>query len=307
MANVSWSSLEGNFFRIDVGTSKASALSVTDNTILHICTDGAIVMNGETIAERNADLSGYMQKSGGTFTGSVNVGSTSANRNMYVYGLTSLQGNVTIGNATTNKTLKVYGKASTTSDLTVGGSLAATSDRITLKNNGYTVYLYKPTDEYFYLMMSNKNGSTWNDLRPLTINMTNGWMSLASGAMTLVNNGDVTVAHTLTATKLVQTSTSDLRAKENLNADFDALAKLRELGDVYEFDYKSDGKHSYGLIAQNVEQSELKDMVGHVDKDDPDSLRYVNYLDPRITALLIKSVRQLQDEVTKLRSERLKE
>ena len=76
---------------------------------------------------------------------------------------------------------------------------------------------------------------------------------------------------------------------------------------MYEFDYKSDGKHSYGLIAQNVEQSELKDMVGHVDKEDPDSLRYVNYLDPRIMALLIKSVRQLQDEVTKLRSERLKE
>lgn len=51
MANVSWSSLEGKFFRIDVGTTKKDALISSDNTILYICTDGAIVMNGEVIAD----------------------------------------------------------------------------------------------------------------------------------------------------------------------------------------------------------------------------------------------------------------
>lgn len=64
MANTEWKSLEGQFFRLDVGTSKADSLADTANdAVLHICTDNALVMNGEIVAEKNlptvADLGNF--------------------------------------------------------------------------------------------------------------------------------------------------------------------------------------------------------------------------------------------------------
>ena len=332
MANVTWSSLEGQYFRMDVGTTKANALSATDNTILHLCTDGAIVMNGETIAERNPDLSGYMPKTGGTFAGNVTVGSTSATKTVtcygstylrgytqvgtssssasfYVYGTANLVANTTIGTSLVPKTFKVYGEASVTGSITTNSTLTienASNANLclsdTTSSSKYKVW-WRNQGGYCFLLTSAKNGSSFSTLRPYVVELATGTVMIGNAALTVVASGNVTVAKTLTAASVVQTSTSDLRAKENLNADFDALAKLRELGDVYEFDYKADGKHSYGLIAQNVETTEFSSMVGHMDEEDTESLRYVNYLDPRLTALLIKSVRQLQDEVSALREQ----
>jgi len=70
---------------------------------------------------------------------------------------------------------------------------------------------------------------------------------------------------------------------------------------IYAFDYKNEAhSHSYGLIAQNVQQSaEFADMVGQREED---GMYYVNYLDPRLTALLIKSVKQLKAELEELKS-----
>ena len=54
MPNTDWKKLEGTYFRIDVGTPKADALAATDNeALLHICTDNALVMNGEIVGEKN--------------------------------------------------------------------------------------------------------------------------------------------------------------------------------------------------------------------------------------------------------------
>ncbi len=54
MANADWKSLENTYYRVDVGTGKVDALADTgNNTVLHICTDNAMVMNGEIVGEKN--------------------------------------------------------------------------------------------------------------------------------------------------------------------------------------------------------------------------------------------------------------
>lgn len=94
----------------------------------------------------------------------------------------------------------------------------------------------------------------------------------------------------------VNTSTSsDRRNKRNI-ADFNARAIIRSLGGVFQFDYIDTGKHSYGLIAQNVKGTLLGDIVG-----ERKECMYINYLDPRIISIALKGVIEVDDEVTRLK------
>ena len=94
----------------------------------------------------------------------------------------------------------------------------------------------------------------------------------------------------------VNTSTSsDRRNKRNI-ADFNARAIIRSLGGVFQFDYIDTGKHSYGLIAQNVKGTLLGDIVG-----ERKERMYINYLDPRIISIALKGVIEVDDEVTRLK------
>ena len=72
MANTDWTKLEGRYFKVDIGTTRANALKDTsDDSVLHICSDGAIVMNGEVIGERMTEAT-FDEGTGASTYGSIN-------------------------------------------------------------------------------------------------------------------------------------------------------------------------------------------------------------------------------------------
>lgn len=56
MGNVDWKSLEGKFFKVDVGSTTAEALSGGDNSVIYYTTDGNVVMNGQVFGAGCLDL-----------------------------------------------------------------------------------------------------------------------------------------------------------------------------------------------------------------------------------------------------------
>ena len=91
-------------------------------------------------------------------------------------------------------------------------------------------------------------------------------------------------------------TSSDRRLKMNIQP-VNSLAVIRTLGGTFQFDWKKDGKHSIGFIAQNVEQSKLLSMVYH----GKDGYLKLNYLDTRLISLALGASVELDDEVTRLK------
>jgi len=90
------------------------------------------------------------------------------------------------------------------------------------------------------------------------------------------------------------TATSDIKLKENVTTIENGLDKVSQLRGV-EFDFKSNGQHSLGVIAQEVEQV-LPDLVT-TNEEGIKSVAYGN-----LTAVLIEAVKELKAEVAELRA-----
>jgi len=90
------------------------------------------------------------------------------------------------------------------------------------------------------------------------------------------------------------TATSDIKLKENVTTIENGLDKISQLRGV-EFDFKSNGQHSLGVIAQEVEQV-LPDLVT-TNEEGIKSVAYGN-----LTAVLIEAVKELKAEVAELRA-----
>lgn len=503
MANVDWKSLEGQYFRLDVGSTMEEALSATDNSVLHICTDGAIVMNGEVVAvnpdgyvvnihnasmmcdniyfyksdttsgnrrgitfliddinefkkqndaamtfdslayelnyyKDSLDLSyvskevwmnvddadnpskiysindrsrneisklriGYASKEeiGGScnlwiispedentavcsnrlfssqglvapsisfcsklpdgskfdfatssiagfalgcgylasgFTGKVDNRDDIVEKyiiSAYSMGVYEIAGNkiaLKTSKANDDSVISLEGKCSFTDTAKFTGSnngiyTSVDSNGLHFLNTslgGYELRKY-PESNIIALRVidKNENALTYNafqscfalssDGKSVDTSSASTYFGILNNALKVYGSGNVNIKGNLTVGgSVTQATTSDIRAKENINYEFDAIAKLAGLGDVCEYDYKDGGKHSYGLIAQTLEKNdEFKDMVGvktSVDDqgnevEDADGMRYVNYLDARLVPLLIKSVQQLSDKVNALEKE----
>ena len=77
--------------------------------------------------------------------------------------------------------------------------------------------------------------------------------------------------------------TSDIRLKKNITLVSGEKCKAADKLQIREFDYKNTGKHSVGLIAQEVEEV-LPDMV-HTDGKGYKSVDYTEYLLMKVSAL----------------------
>lgn len=90
---------------------------------------------------------------------------------------------------------------------------------------------------------------------------------------------------------------SDIRLKTNI-AKLNCLNVIKSIGGTYEFDYIRDHKHSIGFIAQNVNNSLLKDIIA---KDDNGYLK-INYWNPKLISLAFGALTEIDDEVDKLKA-----
>ena len=105
----------------------------------------------------------------------------------------------------------------------------------------------------------------------------------------------------LTATGNV-TAYSDARLKTNVNTINDALSIVGKLRGV-SFDWKESGKHSIGLIAQEVEEV-LPELVLDATSTDPQTkkettVKTVDY--GKIVGVLINAINELKAEVDELK------
>ena len=123
--------------------------------------------------------------------------------------------------------------------------------------------------------------------------------------ITLTNNvstGNITVTNDITTTNVTATlvsatdfnTTSDVALKTNMQQITNSLDVIEQLTG-FVFNWKSDGKTSYGVSAQQVEQI-LPDLVRMRD----DGFKGVNYLN--LIAFLIEAVKDLKKEVMEIKN-----
>lgn len=89
--------------------------------------------------------------------------------------------------------------------------------------------------------------------------------------------------------------TSDVRLKENIQ-DIDSLGVIDTLGGIHQFTYKTTGKKGIGLIAQNVRESELADIV----KENDEGYLGIDYWSPKLVCLALGAAQQLDKRVKEL-------
>lgn len=89
--------------------------------------------------------------------------------------------------------------------------------------------------------------------------------------------------------------TSDIRLKDNLK-EADCISTINSLGDVYTFTYKDTKEDSVGLIAQNVKESSLADLV----TENSEGYLGINYWSPKLVCLALGAAQQLDKRVKEL-------
>lgn len=119
------------------------------------------------------------------------------------------------------------------------------------------------------------------------------YLPLSGGTLTgaLTVQGDINATGEVTAY-----ATSDERQKRNIE-EADCLTLLKALGRVCKFDYKTDGSHSVGFIAQEIDPDGIFADIVTTDKD---GYLKVNYWDKKLIAAAIGAVGQLAARVDTL-------
>lgn len=110
---------------------------------------------------------------------------------------------------------------------------------------------------------------------------------LSDGTSYSFNTGNVTVNGDLYATNFI--STSDVRKKTNIEPIVNALDTVSQLNGKT-FDMIDTGKHSMGLIAQ-----ELEEVIPYLVETDADGFKSVNY--PALVGLLIESIKEIKSQL----------
>ena len=186
--------------------------------------------------------------------------------------------------------LYITGSVDITEDLTVGGYPIATIQDGDLRISGDIIAEnYIVSSSITHMTTSFSSGSTiFGDTMDDTHSFTGSLYITGSVDMT----EDLTVGGSLY-------ELSALKYKTNVKPLNNQLDKILGLQGV-EFDYKKDGKHSIGLIAENVELI-YPELVGYNDRKTPESVIY-----SRIVSVLVESVKELNEKMI-FQEERIKE
>jgi hypothetical protein len=143
------------------------------------------------------------------------------------------------------------------------------------------------------------SGTTYNGSSPITIGVAGTTINTANTLVARNGSGDFT-AGTINCSNLTATfsvtaadinSTSDINLKTNIQTVENALDTVSQLRGV-SFDWKENGKGSYGVIAQELEEI-LPELVKNGD------VKSVNY--NGIVGVLIEAIKDLKREIEELK------
>jgi hypothetical protein len=145
------------------------------------------------------------------------------------------------------------------------------------------------------------SGTTYNGSSPITIGVAGTTINTANTLVARNGSGDFT-AGTINCSNLTATfsvtaadinSTSDINLKTNIQTVENALDTVSQLRGV-SFDWKENGKGSYGVIAQELEEI-LPELVKNGD------VKSVNY--NGIVGVLIEAIKDLKREIEELKNQ----
>lgn len=312
-------SLETDILKIDdnLFVTNITANTITGNTI----TDGTASMSGGTLSGLNTPVAAtdatnkaYVDSLlGGTWLGPVIVASTG---NLTLSGLQIVDGvSLVAGDRILVKDQAIpadngvydvdVGAWTRSSDLNTGASAGSV---ILAVNQG-------TTNQSRIYQCTNFTGSDIVGTDPLTFVQFAGSTGTPGGADTNVqfNNagsfggsgnftwdgttvdvtGNVVATGTVTCTQLI--ATSDATLKRDVEPISDPLGKLNLLDPVqYKFNYNDDNQTHYGVLAQDLQEQGLGNIVHEVNGH-----LAVNYND--ILGILIGAVQEIRDEVKELK------
>lgn len=97
-------------------------------------------------------------------------------------------------------------------------------------------------------------------------------------------------------TAFSSTSISDINQKENIEVIENPIDKIKQISG-YTFDWKHNGEHSGGVIAQEVEQI-MPSVIKEVSIRDSDTMKSVDY--QALIGLLIETVKDLNQRIEDL-------
>jgi len=169
--------------------------------------------------------------------------------------------------------------------LDVAGDIRLTGNGI-YNSSGYQLIQGNATDWIRIGNASFTNGAAiYNNIA------TNG--GLAVGTFTKPAAGNITASGSVTATAFYYSSDSNL--KKNIAPIENAAQKINSLQGSY-FDWKSDGRRSMGLIAQEVETVFPEAII----TDENTGLKAVDYA--KMVAPLIQAIKEQQQEIDALKA-----
>ncbi len=260
--NYSHPSYNGDDFSIDTG--HLSGATVIDDIDINVTTDsqGHVTDCNGTVATRNLTLANL------GYTGATNANYITNNNQ-----LTNGAGYVTTDTNTTYSADGNYG-------ITLSGTTFRLENDRRRNSTGEDVYSGNTHDYTFY--------DASHGIR---------WYTSGSEEMRLENDGDLHVDGNVVAHS---TTVSDRRLKDNIQPIEDALSKVNQLNGCT-FTYTSDDKESAGLIAQDIEKvlpSAVSEMELPLKKDDGNKYKTVQY--DQVIGLLVESIKELSDKVSKL-------
>ncbi len=159
-----------------------------------------------------------------------------------------------------------------------------------LVNGSLTVGQSSASDIYMHDSDETTRRIHCNQNRIGFLNSSNGWGAYCDNSGNWVAGGNVTAY-------------SDERLKTNVNTIDNALDIVDQLRGV-SFDWKRNGEHSIGVIAQEVEKV-LPELVvtGEAKNPDTEEVEEVKSVDyGKITGVLINAIKELRAEVKELKA-----
>ena len=255
-------------------TNSAPGTTFTSNTSEYVITGNLTVGNTVTCVTMNTDV--IIFDDGTRLTSNVQIVNAYAHAN----------GAFDKANAANVLAQQAYDYANT---IAVSGELAGDNVQVLYAVIGNTI---------------NANISMSTANITVTSNVTTSNI-VASNNVTVTKNvaaGNVIVTNDITTTNITATlvsatdfnTTSDVALKTNMQQITNSLDIIEQLTG-FVFNWKSDGKTSYGVSAQQVEQI-LPDLVRMRD----DGFKGVNYLN--LIAFLIEAVKDLKKEVMEIKN-----
>lgn len=285
LGNLNWAApsvteLANGTSNIKIATANGNiAFSVNGNAnVLTVAPSSVIVGNGVGGSITNLDLlaANYIQ-------GTLNTNSSAQPNITSIGDLISLSvsGNANIlGNVTANTGVVTFGSNANVK-ITGGtsGQFLRTdgTGNLTWGNGSIPVAVDNGTNATYYPVFST---TTTGTITNATIANTKFQFNPSSGQLTVTDLN----------------TTSDMTLKDNVTPIRDPISIIRQL-DGFGFNWKDNGKKSYGLMAQLLEKV-LPELVNH----NAQGLKTVNYLP--LIAFLIEAIKVQQDDIEQLKAKR---